>query len=74
VVGLMHTSAGTSATVSAGTVATSLIVLTLLYGVLAVVEVGLLVKYAVAGPPPPGIAADEEPPADDESRPLTFAY
>jgi cytochrome d ubiquinol oxidase subunit I len=77
VFGLMRTADGTSASVGAGSVATSLVVLTVLYGVLAVVEIGLLVRYAVAGPPPAGIAdagGTEPPPADDQSRPLTFAY
>ena len=62
--------------VGPGTVATSLIVLALLYLVLAVVEVGLLVRYAKAGPP---AAEDARPSArivEDEHAPppLTFAY
>jgi len=48
VYGQMKTAAGVSA-VSGGEVLTSLIVLTLLYGVLAVIEVGLLLKYIKAG-------------------------
>jgi cytochrome bd ubiquinol oxidase subunit I len=48
VFGEMQTSAGVSSN-PAGEVLTSLIVLTLLYGGLAVVEVGLMVKYARAG-------------------------
>jgi cytochrome bd ubiquinol oxidase subunit I len=69
VYGVLTTRAGVSL-VSAGEVLTSLIVLTALYGVLAVVEVGLMVRYAKADPP------DIEPAADageDEQR-LSFAY
>ena len=68
---------------------TSLVVLTLLYLALAVVEVGLIVRYAKAGPPAPrrrpprdagrdaGRSDDRgDRPGDDEpaERPLTFAY
>jgi cytochrome d ubiquinol oxidase subunit I len=54
-------------------VLTSLIVFALLYGVLAVVEVRLLVRYARAGLP------DAHPPAEPHDatttdRPLAFAY
>jgi cytochrome d ubiquinol oxidase subunit I len=47
-------------------------VFTLLYGVLAVVELALLVRYARAGAPELAPAGDD----DDESadRPLAFAY
>jgi cytochrome d ubiquinol oxidase subunit I len=47
---------------------TSLVVLTLLYAVLAVVEVRLIATHAKAGPPE--IVATEK--SDD--RPLAFAY
>ncbi|HEX4088507.1 MAG TPA: cytochrome ubiquinol oxidase subunit I [Trebonia sp.] len=69
VFGQMKTSAGVS-TNSAGEVLASLIVLTLLYGGLAVVEGGLMFKYARAG------LADEEPadPAGGEQSPLTLVY
>jgi cytochrome d ubiquinol oxidase subunit I len=69
---LMFTRNGVSPLVGPGLVATSLIVLALLYLVLALIEVGLLVRYAKAGPPPadePVIGEDEHAP-----RPLTFAY
>ncbi|GAA0522369.1 cytochrome ubiquinol oxidase subunit I [Paractinoplanes deccanensis] len=70
VFGLFRTSESVSPSVSTGEAATSLITLTLLYGVLAVVEAGLFVKYARAGapeiPPPSG--------SDDADRPLAFAY
>jgi cytochrome d ubiquinol oxidase subunit I len=69
----MFTRDGVSPLVGPGLVMTSLIVLTLLYLVLAVVEVGLIVRYAKAGPP------EEEPsdtggPEKDTERPMTFAY
>jgi cytochrome d ubiquinol oxidase subunit I len=70
VFGVLTTSDGVSPSVSTGEVATSLIVLTLLYGVLAVIEVGLFVRYARAGAP-------ETPPEtgdESEDRPLAFAY
>ena len=67
VFGQMKTSAGVSGN-SAGEVLTSLIVLTVLYGGLAVVEGGLIYKYARAGLPEP-----ESPPAP-EQRPLELVY
>ncbi|GGL16964.1 cytochrome ubiquinol oxidase subunit I [Mangrovihabitans endophyticus] len=70
VFGLFTTAESGSPSVSAGEAATSLIVLTALYGVLAVVEVGLLVKYARAGAP----EIAPEPGDDDADRPLAFAY
>ncbi|MBV9795619.1 MAG: cytochrome ubiquinol oxidase subunit I [Actinobacteria bacterium] len=66
VFGQMKTAAGVSAN-SAGEVLASMIILTLLYGGLAVVEVGLLLKYARAGlaqEPPPGAATDEDQPLE----------
>jgi cytochrome d ubiquinol oxidase subunit I len=70
VFGQMKTSAGVSAN-SAGEVLTSLIVLTLLYGGLAVIEGGLMFKYARAD------LAAEEPsgPADSgDETPLALVY
>ena len=61
VFGLMKTQDAVSPTVSAGMVLTSLIVFTLVYGVLMVADVYLLMKYAKAGP-------DEEKTVE---RPLT---
>jgi cytochrome d ubiquinol oxidase subunit I len=70
VFGLFKTGQSGSPSVSAGEAATGLIVLTVLYGVLAVIEVGLFLKYARAGAPE--IPAD---PGDEaEDRPLAFAY
>ena len=71
VFGLMQTSAGVSPGVSVFEVATSLVVLSALYGVLAVVEFGLLVKAIKAGPPAE-VPNYSDNVADD--RPLTFAY
>ncbi|WTW96293.1 cytochrome ubiquinol oxidase subunit I [Streptomycetaceae bacterium NBC_01309] len=88
VFGVLKTESAVSPSVSAGEVLTSLIVFTLLYGVLAVVEVGLLRRYVIAGPPEvepekprgPG-GPDGGPDAesgkdsdDDADRPLAFAY
>ncbi|MCP2340115.1 cytochrome ubiquinol oxidase subunit I [Actinomadura rupiterrae] len=67
---LMQTRHGVSPSVPSGTVLTSLIVYTLLYGVLAVVEVGLMVKYAKADPPDVS-AEPDEPGGGDQPA---FAY
>ena len=75
VYGLMTTQSGVSPGVSVFEAATSLVVLTVLYAVLAVVELGLLIKYTKRGAEP-----FEEPPevpvggSDDENRPMAFAY
>ena len=70
VFGLMQTSAGVSPSTTVAEVATSLATFTLLYGVLAVIEVRLLLRYVQAGLP------ELEPPADpdDADAPLAFAY
>jgi cytochrome bd ubiquinol oxidase subunit I len=66
VYGLMQTRKGSSPSVGVGLVLTSLIALTLLYAVLAVVELWLLAKYVKAGPPTEEQAlADLQPPPDD---------
>jgi cytochrome bd ubiquinol oxidase subunit I len=74
VFGLMTTARAVSPGVSAGEMLTSLIVLTLLYGVLAVIEVRLMITYIARG-------ADQlpEPPSPDDpdastDKPLAFAY
>ncbi|HEY3009080.1 MAG TPA: cytochrome ubiquinol oxidase subunit I [Micromonosporaceae bacterium] len=72
VFGQMRTANGVSPSVSTGEVVTSLAGFTLLYGALAVVEVGLLLKYARAGLPDVTPAEAEQEPGDD--RPLAFAY
>ena len=66
----MLTRDGVSPSVGAGTVLISLVVFTLLYAALAVIELRLLVRYAKAGPQPdPDTSRDA---AGD--RPLAFAY
>jgi cytochrome d ubiquinol oxidase subunit I len=70
VFGLMTTARAVSPGVSSGEALVSLVTLTLLYGVLAVVEIKLMLTYIRRG-------ADELPPAvdrSDEDRPLAFAY
>ncbi|MGB0102477.1 MAG: cytochrome ubiquinol oxidase subunit I [Nocardioides sp.] len=76
VFGLMNTANGDSPGVSPTEAWISLISLTLLYGVLAVIEVGLLLRVIQKGPEP-----FEEPPDpslrgsdDDQDRPMAFAY
>jgi cytochrome d ubiquinol oxidase subunit I len=73
VFGLMPTAAGVSPGVSTAEVLISLIGFTLVYGLLAVVEVRLLMSAIAAGlpqlPSPPDDDAD-----DDEQRQLAFAY
>lgn len=74
VFGQFLTSESVSPGVSAGTVLTSLIVFTALYGVLAVIELGLVVHYAKAGPPSEAeLSASGQAEPGDET-PLAFAY
>ncbi|MER5559226.1 cytochrome ubiquinol oxidase subunit I [Streptomyces sp. NPDC058961] len=79
VYGVLRTKDAVSPTVSQGEVLTSMIVFTLLYAVLAVVEVKLLIKYVKAGPPelteddlnpPTKIGGDHR----DPDRPMAFSY
>jgi len=76
VFGLMTTEQAVSPGVSVFEAATSLVVLTLLYAALAVIEFALLIKYIKRGadpfvePPDPSLRGDS---ADDDA-PLTFAY
>jgi cytochrome d ubiquinol oxidase subunit I len=72
VFGLMATHTGVSPSVSAGEVITSMVVYTLLYGALAVVEVKLFLHYMRAGAPPheePAVPSEK-----DEDAELAFAY
>ncbi|MET1060595.1 MAG: cytochrome ubiquinol oxidase subunit I, partial [Nocardioides sp.] len=75
VFGLMTTENGVSPSVSTFEAATSLIVLTLLYAALAVVEIGLMAVYVRKGadafvePPDPSLRGPQ-----DDDQPLTFAY
>ncbi|MEU9196654.1 cytochrome ubiquinol oxidase subunit I [Streptomyces hundungensis] len=79
VYGVLRTRDAVSPSVSQGEVLTSMIVFTLLYAVLAVVEVKLLVKYVKAGPPELS-EADLNPPTKiggddrDPDRPMAFSY
>ncbi|MFI2101855.1 cytochrome ubiquinol oxidase subunit I [Isoptericola sp. NPDC019693] len=69
------TERGVSTAVPAGVILTSMIVLTLVYAVLAVVWYRLMHRYAVEGVP--DSVRDESPEAqepDDTDRPLSFAY
>ena len=70
VAGVLPTASAVSPGVGAGTVFASMIGFTLLYGALAVVEVGLMVHYAKAGLPA------EVPPVEikGEDDVLSFAY
>ncbi len=70
--GLMTTEAGVSATVGAASVWISMIVYTLLYGLLAVVEVKLLLRYIAPGAVP--VEAPKDPSERSEDEPLVFAY
>lgn len=72
VFGMLPTAAGVSPGVSAGTVLTSLIGFTALYGVLAVIEVKLLLTYINKGLPDE--AAPRHPDDVDDDTPLAFAY
>jgi cytochrome d ubiquinol oxidase subunit I len=70
VFGVMTTKNGVSPSVSAGEVVTSMIVYTLLYGALAVVEIKLYLKYVRAGAPP----FEEPATVSSDDAPLAFAY
>lgn len=71
VFGLMTTESAVSPGTTTFEVLTSLIVLTLLYGVLAVIEIRLLLTYIRRGADPV-----QPPPTDDTDadKPLAFAY
>ena len=69
VYGVLETRHANSPSVSVGTMWTSLIVLTLLYALLAVIEVGLMLRTARRGPGDP--PAEGAPPTDPQ---LGFAY
>ncbi|HEY8474230.1 MAG TPA: cytochrome ubiquinol oxidase subunit I [Natronosporangium sp.] len=74
VFGEMRTAEGVSPNVSLAEVATSFTAFTLIYGVLAVIELRLLLRYARAGLPEVSTrpAGEDEETADD--RLLDFAY
>ncbi|MFK4146158.1 cytochrome ubiquinol oxidase subunit I [Streptomyces sp. NPDC004065] len=79
VYGVLQTRDAVSPGVSQGEVLTSMTIFTLLYAVLAVIEVKLLVKYVKAGPPtlteddlnpPTRIGGDTR----DADKPMAFSY
>lgn len=75
VYGLQLTANGVSLATSATEVLVSLVVLTVLYGVLAVIEVKLIMRTAKTGPPEISTAeADLAYESRDNDQPLTFAY
>ena len=73
VFGLIRTEDGVSAVVSAGSVLFTMIIFTLLYGVLAVIEVGLTLKVIKNGPAP---EVDYEDPnfGGSSDKPLVMSY
>ncbi|CAL9504049.1 cytochrome ubiquinol oxidase subunit I [Streptomyces sp. NPDC057838] len=79
VYGLFQTRDAVSPGVSQAEVLTSMIVFTVLYAILAVIEVKLLVKYVKAGPPEL-TEADLNPPTKiggdlrDADKPMAFSY
>ncbi|MEU6538898.1 cytochrome ubiquinol oxidase subunit I [Streptomyces sp. NPDC047000] len=79
VFGVLTTADSVSPGVSQGEVLTSMTVLTLLYAILAVIEVKLLVKYVKVGPPEL-TEADLNPPTKiggdsrDADKPMAFSY
>ena len=68
VFGLMQTSSGVSPSTAPWEVLVTLVGFTVLYGALAVVEVGLLVRRIRAGLPAPAETGEES------ERPIAFAY
>ncbi|MEU9285807.1 cytochrome ubiquinol oxidase subunit I [Streptomyces sp. NPDC048275] len=79
VYGLLRTKDAVSPGVSQGEVLTSLIVFTLIYAILAVIEVKLMLKYVKQGPPEL-TEADLNPPTKiggdsrDADKPMAFSY
>ncbi len=76
VFGLLPTGAGVSPGTTTGEVLTSLIGFTLLYGVLAVIEYRLMIRYIKDGLPDVSAERDrpDKPDTDDADAPLAFAY
>ena len=70
--GMMTTASGVSSSVPASSVLISMVIFTLLYGALAVVEVKLMLKYIRPGAVPVSVPVDPADRHDDE--PLVFAY
>ncbi|WP_130014167.1 cytochrome ubiquinol oxidase subunit I [Serinicoccus sediminis] len=74
VMGLMTTQTGVSPGTTAGEVLTSMTVFTLLYGALAVVEVGLLLRYGRAGAEQVPEDASYDPRHRDDDDAFVFTY
>jgi cytochrome d ubiquinol oxidase subunit I len=74
VYGLMTTENAVSPGVSTTEAWISLVTLTLLYAVLAVIEVGLLLKYIKKGPDPYVEQPEVPLGGHDDDRPMAFAY
>ncbi|MFN8158725.1 MAG: cytochrome ubiquinol oxidase subunit I [Candidatus Nanopelagicales bacterium] len=72
VYGLMKTADGVSPTLTTFQVGLSLVVFTLLYGALAVVEIGLLIRAVKIGPPETVELIDAS--EANSGKPLTFSY
>ena len=73
VFGLIKTADGVSPTVGAGSVATTMIGFTVLYGVLAIIEFGLMFRAIKVGPEPIISSPDNEV-GGDSTRPLVMSY
>ena len=71
VFGELSTAAGVSPTVTSADVLISMVVFTLLYGFLAVIEMGLLTKVIKQGPP---VITNDDVKVVEGDQPLTFAY
>ncbi|PXY22335.1 cytochrome ubiquinol oxidase subunit I [Prauserella muralis] len=74
VYGVLRTADGVSPSVAAGSVLTSMVVFTVLYGVLAVVDGILMYRYAKAGPPQLEPQVPDEPSGDTKPEQPVFAY
>ncbi|TDD70611.1 cytochrome ubiquinol oxidase subunit I [Actinomadura darangshiensis] len=74
VFGVMKTSASVSPGVTASSMLISVVSLTALYAFLLVIEAGLMLKYAKAGPPTEDEVAPPSSDDSDSERSLAFAY
>ncbi|MFC6423184.1 cytochrome ubiquinol oxidase subunit I [Ornithinimicrobium tianjinense] len=74
VMGLMTTQTGVSPGTTTAEVLTSLVVFTLLYGALAVVEVGLTLRYGRAGAEPVEADASYDPARRTDDDAFVFTY
>lgn len=74
VFGLIKTADGVSPAVGAGSVAFTLVVFTLLYGVLAIIEFGLMLRAIKVGPETFDRPIEDVAVGGDSDRTLTMAY